>query len=339
MFTERVIFTGTQRGLSAALLWSEAGITADQARRDPRHPVLEERHLAVWERVIDATRDRAVCLEYARNTTIDGYGVIGLACKTAPSVAGALELLARSVHAYASGVEIEVRTSGDGLVLAMSSLAPPGVGRNCQIESGLAEVWSAIRAIAAIDADDARAAPVRVTFAHEAPDEARTAAQFGRFFSAPLVFRSRDSSLVLPESLLARPLLRADAALHAFLTQTLASLRPVQLDSDDERGDRERVRAAVLERLPQPPRAGVVARALGLSVRSLQRRLFEQGCTFDDVVGEARREVADAMLANPDITVAEVAAATGFSEPSAFSRAYKRWTTRSPRAGIVQPRR
>lgn len=74
-----------------------------------------------------------------------------------------------------------------------------------------------------------------------------------------------------------------------------------------------------------------VASTLGLSSRTLRRRLAELGCTFSDLVDEARQELACDALQRPQCSIKEVAYALGFAEPSAFHRAFKRWMGVTPR--------
>lgn len=85
-----------------------------------------------------------------------------------------------------------------------------------------------------------------------------------------------------------------------------------------------------------------LARALGLSTRSLQRQVRGEGTTLRALVEEARLRHAQRLLADPALTVDEVAFMVGYSAESAFRRAYRRWTGRSPaaerqRAGSDQP--
>jgi AraC-like DNA-binding protein len=69
-----------------------------------------------------------------------------------------------------------------------------------------------------------------------------------------------------------------------------------------------------------------------MSARHLQRGLSSEGTSFQALLDDARRELAVRHLADPGATVANVAWLVGFSEPSAFHRAYRRWTGLSPRA-------
>ena len=73
-----------------------------------------------------------------------------------------------------------------------------------------------------------------------------------------------------------------------------------------------------------------VARALDLSVRSLRRRLDEEGRSYGEVLNEALAIVAKDLLRDPRRTVPEIAYAMGFSDASAFYRAFKRWTGTTP---------
>ena len=78
------------------------------------------------------------------------------------------------------------------------------------------------------------------------------------------------------------------------------------------------------------PRMADVARGLGLSARSLHRRLAEHGLTFQTLTEDTRRELAEGMLTQEQYSLSEIAFLTGFSEQSAFTRAFKRWTGQTP---------
>jgi AraC-like DNA-binding protein len=75
---------------------------------------------------------------------------------------------------------------------------------------------------------------------------------------------------------------------------------------------------------------GSVARSLGLSPRSLQRRLADEGTRYNDLVDEVRRQFAELYLARPRLAVSEVAYLVGFTDPSAFFKAFRRWTGLTP---------
>ena len=74
-----------------------------------------------------------------------------------------------------------------------------------------------------------------------------------------------------------------------------------------------------------------VARRLAMSERSLQRRLEAEGIGFAALIDAARRRRAESLLRSRDVSLTEIAFLLGFSEQSAFTRAFKRWTGKSPR--------
>nr|MCU0687744.1 helix-turn-helix domain-containing protein [Polyangiaceae bacterium] len=94
-----------------------------------------------------------------------------------------------------------------------------------------------------------------------------------------------------------------------------------------------RLLRALGEALPQGvPALGEAARTLGLSGRTLQRRLAEQGISYHDVLDEARRDAALRMLSSRRRALREAAEAAGFRDEKAFRRAFRRWTGQLPSA-------
>ncbi len=92
------------------------------------------------------------------------------------------------------------------------------------------------------------------------------------------------------------------------------------------------IKAAVTDLLPKgAPTIARTANLLGISVRTLQRRLNEDGASYTMLVDEVRRDAACRLLRAPHARIADVAAALGYADPSSFSRAFLRWTTISPR--------
>ncbi len=85
------------------------------------------------------------------------------------------------------------------------------------------------------------------------------------------------------------------------------------------------------------PMIGRVARLLNTSVRSLQRKLQQDGTNYNKIVDEVRYETACRLLDAPDTSIAEVAAALGYADPSSFSRSFARWSGMQPRTYRASP--
>lgn len=161
-----------------------------------------------------------------------------------------------------------------------------------------------------------------VRFAHTGEYNAKYAA----VFHAPVMFGARENELEMASAELSRRLVSADP-----ITSDVIEAKVAQLAMPPD-PFLERVRHAVRDQLDVTSgvTADAIARALGVSARTLRRHLDQHGDTFRSVIRSVRRDRADELLAR-DTPVKEVASALGFSEPSAFSRAYKRWTGKAPK--------
>ncbi len=166
--------------------------------------------------------------------------------------------------------------------------------------------------------------PVEVCFTHPAP--AATGPYFGLFrcpvqFDAPaprLTFSREDAERPLPAR--NRELAKANDAVLAAYCSELSAQETVS-----------RVKHAILDRLPSgTPGAEEIARDLIMSPRTLQRRLTNEGTSFKRLLEIVRRELAEQYIADPGCSLADITYLLGFSEASAFSRAFKRWTGESP---------
>ncbi|WP_169796730.1 helix-turn-helix domain-containing protein [Chondromyces crocatus] len=146
------------------------------------------------------------------------------------------------------------------------------------------------------------------------------------FFGAPNHFGCEEDALAFDASLLDCPLLTADPAVSLALDEHVRRL------GDRARRDEfvEAVRVAVARTLPGAPKVSLLARALGVSTRTLQRRLSERGTHLQALLDEVRRERAVALLEDPKVPIATLAERLGFAESAPFFRAFRRWTGTTP---------
>ena len=166
--------------------------------------------------------------------------------------------------------------------------------------------------------------PIEARFEHEARGEV---SEYERILGCPVKFAAEQSDIVLTAETFDRPSVHANerfAALHQEFAEQL-------LASEKETRTAPHVRRVLAERLESgAPGLPSVARRLGMSARSLQRRLSEEQTSFSEVLVMLRRDIAREQLERHDTPIAEVAYLTGFSEVSAFTRAVRRWFGRSP---------
>lgn len=164
-----------------------------------------------------------------------------------------------------------------------------------------------------------------VRFQHEAPEDLT---DYERVIAAPLRFRAEHNEVILEASALDLPHQGADAGLVMVLDRHGQALLDA-LPKTDSIADRVRTRLAK-ELQGGNPSAEHIAEALGMSPRTLARRLTDEGTTHKKLLDELRNDLAQRYLADPALSIAEVAFLLGFSEPSAFHRAFRRWTGTTP---------
>ena len=164
-----------------------------------------------------------------------------------------------------------------------------------------------------------------VRFACPAPARG---ADWSRLFRCPVRFEAETSALVLPRRALTLPVVQNAQTLTGFLRETPYRL---VVPSFATPSLRERLRD-LLEPTPgeAPPTAREAAAVLGLSLGTLRRRLADEGIGWQALKDESRHEVARRYLADTDLPLSEIAALLGFDEPSAFFRAFRRWSGETP---------
>jgi AraC-like DNA-binding protein len=181
---------------------------------------------------------------------------------------------------------------------------------------------------------------LRVGLHHFAPDERLVAARFAfpqpayldRYqatFRCPLDFDQPDNALVFHASILDRRQAYTDKVMETELRKTADAM----LGSMSAPSYAERLRLLLRqERDLCNLETERIAHTLGVSVRTLRRRLSREGVSLAELVEQVCNDIACTELRRPGATVREVAERLGYSEPSAFHRAFKRWTGETPKS-------
>lgn len=301
-------------------LLSSVGLTLNADRGDwIREAVEENAYYELLERAA-GDDDFELPFRYGDAVRVDDFDALGLALKTASTLRDALLRLARYILVLTDTVEYELHDEVGGGVFVLSR---PGHRRGAHLanECALAAVVSVMRQVT-----DAKVAPLAVSLTHPRPADG---APHRSYFGCPIRFGDRINALHLSAQTLETPTRLADEGLSAFILATLNELK----EEKAERSLPAQVYGAVTDSLPDGrPRKSQVARRLGMSERTLHRRLAEHGESFQTIANKAQREAAESLLANSGNSLAEVAFLTGFSDQSAFTRAFKAWTGQTPLA-------
>jgi AraC-like DNA-binding protein len=174
---------------------------------------------------------------------------------------------------------------------------------------------------------DLRPRHERVSFAFAAPSYR---AEYARLFEPDLSFGQPFSGITFHREVLDAPAPHKDVDVHRALL-AVAERRLLRITQRTPYALRVR-EALVREASPQRADMDSVARSLGLSARSLRRRLANEDKSYGEVANEARAIVAKHLLRDKRKTIQETAYEMGFSDTSTFHRAFKSWTGMTPRA-------
>jgi AraC-like DNA-binding protein len=167
----------------------------------------------------------------------------------------------------------------------------------------------------------------RVELGYPAPAHAL---EYDLLYGAPCSFRAPHTALVFDRAVLDHPVLQDEAGLRAFLRRAPGDvLARLDYGSTTAAQVRRLLGQSLPDRMPDPQE---VAARLAVSAQTLRRRLAAEGTSFQRIRDQLRRDVAISALATGTVSIEDISQQLGFSEPSAFHRAFKRWTGSAPRS-------
>ena len=321
VFLAALVRVAEARGTSPAIILAGAGVSAELLST-PDAPLPLESIFGAWAAAMRAARDDGLPVRVARTFAIEHYSVFGFAVMTAASGREALARVLRFGALVTGGGHWKMRETADALHARWLRAGPRTLGHRAANETVLAEFMHVARQVLG-----AELKALAASFVHAAPSDTRLHRE--HFGVAPRWLAEADE-LVLPKSILNAVPSFANPALSLHF-EALAQRLIQETASDASASAGARVRRAILEALPNgEPASTTIAKQLGMSERTLRRTLAEEGESFRGLVEAVRKDRASLLISDPRASLAEVAFSLGFSELSAFTRAFKRWHGRAP---------
>lgn len=278
--------------------------------------LVEQLSMVAYKRVADAQFGLHLAQTVSDKKNYD----LGMAMLMAsPTFDVALDKLAAHARYWGDGERLIIRSNKLGATITVNQ---GGASREYvrQVhECALAEVLVAARTLTG-----AALVPERVRFAHAPP---RQRHEHDALFQCPVDFDAAQSELRFDRATLNTPMLHASDAFLAILEQ--------QMRRSMERLPRARNQAEAVRQFARATLAGgdcsleATARSLGLSGRSLQRRLQTEGTSYQEIVDTLRAELARGLI-EQGLRAPQVAPLLGYSDETAFLHAFRRWTGTSP---------
>lgn len=249
---------------------------------------------------------------------LGSLGPLGLLIQHAPDVGAALRELVLYLHIHDRGAAPNLEIYRTTAILSYS-IYEPRVEAGDQIADGaIAIAFNIMKALCGN-----AWLPAEVVLSRSRPADP---APYQRFFQAPVRFDSEQAALMFSTEWLERKPPRSDPELHKFIETQLR-----QSFDDNKLAFSAQVRRVMRTQLMNR-RISVdsVSELFKMHRRTLSRRLKAEGTSFDEIFNEVRFEIANHLVADTEMPLSQVAAALDFSEASAFTRAFRRWSGSSP---------
>ncbi len=307
------------RGRAAEQILQEVGLTpADLEAPDAQIPFAK--YVALLQQSADHLNDPCFGLHHGAGLDPLDAGAIGYLAANSPTLKAALDNYLNYLWISTQGIRVELAHEESEAELRFE-LQDSDVERSEQwYESVLAAAINICRFVVG-----RRITPKAVTMKHRRETHLDA---FRKYFGVPVVFGASRYTITLSRDLLSLPCPSADARLFRIVR---AHCEDLLKRSRQAESFREEVELLVGSLLPTgTATAANVAATLGMSERTLSRRLADEGKNFRQVVEEQRRKSAFRYLDESAFRPAQIAYLLGYSEPSAFTHAFRRWTGQSP---------
>jgi AraC-like DNA-binding protein len=314
----RLVEVAASLGLDRAELLAELGIDAAILEdHDNRLPL--EVFARLWNLLSRRFPGRALALDWVRTWKTSDAGVMGYVFVQVSTLEEAMEAAVRYGQLIDQGEWPRLQRGGPTSRLEYS-LAPTLLATEHVPETIMATLVHFIRGMV-----DPAFAPVAVRLPHRAT--ARTPA-LERYHGCKVIHEAGEVSTEFPTELLGRKLPGGDPVLAAYLRKQADAL--VKRLGTANAVSQECARR-IAERLGAgEPSQTEIARRMGMSERTLQRRLQAERTTFNELLDDSRRTIAESYLADRKLAAYEVSFLLGYAEPATFFRAFKRWTGKTP---------
>lgn len=313
-----MVRVGVEKGLSLTDLLNNTGIT-EEMLADPGTRLTYQQVLLLTENLIRSYPTQTLGLDIGAAVNINQYGMLGYAILSCADIRSALQLGLKYHPLIDPAFTFEVVDQGATTAIRLTTHIPLDHIYRMLCDLFVANFAGLGRFLSGEDLQ-----PIEVHLNHPEPDYIDS---YRRFFDCPVLFDQPRTELIIDSALLDLPLIMADQA-----TATMAESQCAEILArmGPKEGIAAKVRRILLSNPGLFPPVDVVAGQLATSTRTLSRSLQEVGTSYQRILDEVRKEMAIEYLRNSSLPIEEIAALVGYSDPSNFRKAFRRWTDRAP---------
>jgi AraC-like DNA-binding protein len=316
---EKIIRAAAAQGVPAGALYRAAAVEP-AGLDDPDARIPFAQIVALYEQGALLTGDQAFGLHVGEHVDPKAFDVLGYSVINSPTFGDALDRVVRYNSIWTNGSCFSVESANQHTRIVYTYLDDSIRHRRQDVEMTFAAL-----AVLGRRATNVDWSPKEIRFEHGRPNDTT---EHERVFQCPILFGTTTNELLFDSKYLELPIVKADAGLCALLDRHASELL-VRYPREDSLVERART-LLKNELIGGDASLEAVAGRLGMSARTLQRKLSALGTSHQELLDEMRKDLALRYLREPEMAVCEVAYLLGFSESSAFHRAFKRWTGTTP---------
>ena len=312
-----VLAAAERQGVARGALLAQAGIAPEELTAE-RWPI--DHITRLWRAAVHCTQDAGFGLKAGAGVGPASFNVVSYLLQSAPTLRAALALVQKYQRLISDGGRFQTITGPEACWVVYHPRQGALAFSPHQIEAVLAAVVVFARWVTG---SALRPQRVQLSQARIGP-----LAGYREVFQCPVDFEQAFSGVLLANAQLDAPLPQANAQL-AQAHQQQAAARLAALSRQD--GLEQTLRMWIASQLQgQAPARAQAARALGLSERTLARRMRAEGLSYSALLDGVRRDAALQAVAQTTRALSDIALALGYAEPSVFTRAFRRWTGATP---------
>jgi AraC-like DNA-binding protein len=279
----------------------------------------KQKFQALWQVASEVTGDPAVALRVSTMVKTNTLGIIGYLASASESVRNAFELVKGLTPLLWEDFDCDLESDSEVAFIRCST------GRDQQADRFTTEYAIGLTVTMSRALWASGSEPLEARFSYSAPAYAD---EYERILRLPVRFDAGEDGVLFPISMMDSLNPSADAALSQLLERYAADqLAKIPTSARFS----QRVRACILSMLPLGNlTADGVAAQFNMSNRTLRRRLQEEETSYQEILDDVRADLARHYLTKEKREIDEVAFLLGFSDPSAFTKAFRRWTGQTP---------
>jgi len=296
-------------------------LNIDKEKLNDRDGVIDQDTVTdLWDAAVNATGNHNIGFDVGKEINTVLSPIVAYSLMSCSNLKSSCDRLLRYQDILAEGLKFEMRETSCEFELVFDILPSTKAPSPQAIKSAIAGFFSFARWVTR-----SKVQPIQASLIEPKPVTLET---YQTLFTCPINFNAKENCLYFSKQDLLEPLPTADTSLSEIHEQHLQSYRE-KLHTPTFT---EQVNTILRNQLPSgEPNQAIIASSLNVSSSTLKRRLKEQGTTYKTLLDTTRHQLAIEYLAQKKLSLTDITYLLGFSQSSAFTRAFKRWENVSPK--------